>query len=112
VDPDAEEVHPWDAAEFFRTHLPPLSRLRHLAFHNDRDILCNGWLQHVCAAAKALLHLKSLHLVRVLTAESHRCMIHFQSSVNCNNVALDLSAAVVTPSPATYAPVLPRLMLA
>lgn len=63
-------VHPAAAAErlgeavaFFRTHLPPLGRLRHLAIHNDHAI-GNVFLQDACAGAKALLQLISLHLVR------------------------------------------------
>ena len=64
LEPAAQAARSEEAAAFFNTHLPSLSRLRHLAFHKEPDI-GNSLLQHVCAAAQALPNLISLHLVRL-----------------------------------------------
>ena len=62
--PAAEQPRLGEAVNFFRFFLPPLNRLRHLAFHHLQEI-GDSLLQNVCTAAKALPQLISLHLVRL-----------------------------------------------
>ena len=58
---------------FFHTHLPQLHSLRHLAFHNLSEI-GDSFLQDVCAAARALPQLISLHLVRLALCMTTLCI--------------------------------------
>jgi hypothetical protein len=83
TDPGAEAARPREAVAFLRTHLPQLRRLRHLAFHNLHEI-ADSLLQDVCAAARALPHLISLHLVRP-SSHSACTMIHrmAQYKIDC-----------------------------
>ena len=76
LEPTAQAARPTEASAFFGTHLPSLSRLRHLAFHNEQEI-GNSLMQHVCAAVQAL-NLISLHLVRLSAAQTQRGLSNHQ----------------------------------